>query len=121
MIHIKKINEIINADLYGKNDFYIKGPCSIANGKEGFLTYIKNKKYLKYINETSASAIIVDKRGYSKFFLLDGKSMNVENFSMEDTKIKKGTVGEFKRIFGKSMKNRLVSRVVLNKFIQEVA
>ena len=61
MIHIKKINEIINGDLYGENDFYVKGPCSIINGKEGFLTYIKNKKYLKYINETSASAIIVDK------------------------------------------------------------
>jgi|ETNmetMinimDraft_33_1059910.scaffolds.fasta_scaffold06559_3 hypothetical protein len=78
--------------------------------------YVKARKEFK-----KDKAIVVDKRGYSKFFLLDGKSMQVENFSMEDTKIKKGTVGEFKRIFGKSMKNRLVSRVVLNKFIQEVA
>ena len=61
MIHIKKINEIINGDLFGKDNFYIKGPCSIVNGKKGFLTYIKDKKYLKYINTTSASAIIVDK------------------------------------------------------------
>jgi hypothetical protein len=66
-------------------------------------------------------AIVVDKTGYNKFFLLDGKSMNIENFSMDNTKVKKGTVSEFKRIFGKSMKNRLISRVVLNKFIQEVA
>ena len=61
MIHIKKINKIINGDLFGEDDFYIKGPCSIINGKEGFLTYIKNKKYMKYINTTSASAIIVDR------------------------------------------------------------
>ena len=61
MIHIKKINEIINGDLFGEDDLYIKGPCSIVNGKKGFLTYIKNNKYLKYINKTSASAIIVDK------------------------------------------------------------
>jgi len=61
MIHIKKINEIINGDLFGGDDLYIKGPCSIINSKEGFLTYIKNNKYLKYINTTSASAIIVNK------------------------------------------------------------
>ena len=40
---------------------------------------------------------------------------------MSDVTIKRGTPSEFKRIFGKSMANRLVSRVVLNKFIQEVA
>ena len=61
MIHIKKINEIINGELFGADDYYIKGPCSIINGKENFITYIKHNKYIKYINTTSASAIIVDK------------------------------------------------------------
>jgi hypothetical protein len=40
---------------------------------------------------------------------------------MNDVTVKKATPSEFKRIFGKSMANRLVSRVVLNKFIAEVA
>jgi len=61
MIHIKKINEIVNGELFGNDDLYIKGPCSIVNSKEGFLTYIKNPKYLESINTTFASAIIVDK------------------------------------------------------------
>jgi len=65
--------------------------------------------------------IAVNKEGYDKYFLLDGKRMKVENFNLDDAQIKKETVGEFKRMFGKAMQNRLVSRVVLNKFIQEVA
>src|SRR5210317_599300 len=70
---------------------------------------------------TKDKAIAVNKEGYDKYFLLDGKRMKVENFNLNDTQIKKETVGEFKRMFGKAMQNRLVSRVVLNKFIQEVA
>src|SRR5210317_1304816 len=61
-------------------------------------------------------AIAVNKDGYSKYFLLDGKKMKVEQFDLADANVKKGTSSELKRIFGKSMANRLVSRVVLNKF-----
>src|SRR6056300_1683519 len=64
---------------------------------------------------TKNKAVAVNKPGYNKYFLLDGKKMNVENFNLSDTQIKKETVGEFKRMFGKAMQNRLVSRVVLNK------
>jgi hypothetical protein len=70
---------------------------------------------------TRDKAIAINKSGYSKYFLLDGKKMNVENFSFDDAEIKKATPSEFKRLFGKSMQSRLVSRVVLNKFIKEVA
>ena len=70
---------------------------------------------------TTDKAIAVDADGYNKFFLLDGKKLAVESFDMDNVEIKKGTPSEFKRIFGKSMANRLVSRVVLNKFIKEVA
>jgi len=70
---------------------------------------------------TKDKAIAVNKEGYDKYFLLDGKRMKVENFNLDSAEIKKETVGEFKRMFGKAMQNRLVSRVVLNKFIQEVA
>ena len=70
---------------------------------------------------TKEKACVVESKGYDKFFILDGKKLAVENFDMNDVKVKKGTPSEFKRIFGKSMANRLVSRVVLNKFIKEVA
>ena len=70
---------------------------------------------------TKNKAVACDNEGYDKYFILDGKKMAVENFEFDDKSIKKGTVSEFKRAFGKSMANRLVSRVVLNKFIQEVA
>ena len=80
---------------------------------------IKVAKLRKEFSKNKSCAI--EKKGYNKYFLLDGKSMKVDNFNLNDAAVKKGTKGELKRIFGKSMKNRLVSRVVLNKFIQEVA
>ena len=70
---------------------------------------------------TKDKALAVDEEGYNKFFILDGKKLKVENFDMGNAEVKKGTASELKRIFGKSMANRLVSRVVLNKFIKEVA
>ena len=70
---------------------------------------------------TKDKAIAVNAEGYHKFFLLDGKKLDIQNFDMKQETVKKGTASELKRIFGKSMANRLVSRVVLNKFIQEVA
>ena len=82
----------------------------------------KISQYNKMRKElTRDKAIAVNADGYSKFFLLDGKKLAVESFDMDNVEIKKGTPSEFKRIFGKSMANRLVSRVVLNKFIKEVA
>jgi hypothetical protein len=82
----------------------------------------REKQYLKMRKDmTKEKAVVVDKPGYNKYFLLNGKTMKVENFSLQEAKVKKGTTGELKRIFAGSMKNRITSRVVLNKFIQEVA
>jgi len=84
--------------------------------------YDKYKKIDSMRKElTKNKAVACDSEGYDKYFLLDGKKMKVENFDMSGAEVKKGTASELKRIFGKSMANRLVSRVVLNKFIQEVA
>ena len=82
----------------------------------------KEKKvslFKKELSKHKAAACVQE--GYNKYFILDGKKMNVENFDMSKETVKKGTPSELKRIFGKSMANRLVSRVILNKFIQEVA
>ncbi len=82
----------------------------------------KDRQFARMRKEmTTNKAIAVDNDGYNKYFILDGKKLNVENFDMNEAEIKKGTASELKRLFGKSMANRLVSRVVLNKFIKEVA
>ena len=82
----------------------------------------KHVKFTQMRKEmTTNKALAVDAEGYDKYFILDGKKLNVENFDMNEAQVKKGTASELKRIFGKSMANRLVSRVVLNKFIKEVA
>ena len=110
--HIKE-NELIKDELSNNIEKYVKVYKDYYD-KDRIIT--KLRKQL-----TTDKAVAVDADGYDKFFLLDGKKLAVENFSMESAPIKKGTPSEFKRIFGKSMANRLVSRVVLNKFIQEVA
>ena len=82
----------------------------------------KDRKRLKIQKAfRTDNAAIVKQNGYDKYFLLNGKKLKVQNFNLQDATVKKGTGAELKRIFGKSMKNRLVSRVVLNKFIAEVA
>jgi hypothetical protein len=90
---------------------------------ENYRDYSHKQEILSKLRKdlSNDKAAAVDSKGYDKFFILDGKKLGVENFSMENATIKKGTASELKRIFGKSMQNRLVSRVVLNKFIQEVA
>jgi len=60
MIHISKVNEIVKGRIHGNDDIYIKGPCSIQRGKKNYISYIKNKNYLKYLENTLESAIIID-------------------------------------------------------------
>jgi hypothetical protein len=62
----------------------------------------------------------VPQPGYSKYFLLNGKKMMVENTNLDginDT-MKAGGIA---KLFKKSMKGRITSRILLNQFIQEVA
>ena len=119
---LKLIKEKNNANVIG---FFILKRVKrwdIERYLDGKDYYERMKKYdLARKQMTKDKAITVNKDGYDKFFLLDGKRMNVENFDMNNVEIKKETVSEFKRIFGKAMSNRLVSRVILNKFIAEVA
>ena len=82
----------------------------------------RHKEYLSMRKQmTNDKAVVVDKDGYDKYFLINAKQMKVENFSMAEAKVKKGTTSELKRLFAGSMKQRITSRVVLNKFIQEAA
>ena len=60
MFKIEEINKILNGEIHGNRDLVIKGPCGIQNGEVNHISYIKNKKYIKFIQDTDASAIIVD-------------------------------------------------------------
>ena len=62
----------------------------------------------------------VEQLGYDKYFMLNGKKLKVENTDLSNINDKM-KAGGIKRIFAKSMKNRLQSRSLLNKFIEEVA
>ena len=63
---------------------------------------------------------IVDKNGYNKYFIINGKTMKVENADLSAVNDNMKT-GKIKSIFSKSMKGRIISRTLLNKFIDEVA
>jgi hypothetical protein len=63
--------------------------------------------------------IEISKAGYNSYYVVNAKDMNIENADLST--INSGnTTSEIKRIFTKSMKNRLYSRVLLNKFIEQI-
>ncbi len=63
---------------------------------------------------------IVTKPGYNKYFVINGKTMKVENADLSDVNDNMKT-GKIKQLFSKSMRGRIISRTLLNKFIEEVA
>ena len=62
----------------------------------------------------------VNKDGYNKYFIVNAKDMKVENNDLSGVK-EDMKPGKIKQIFNKSMKGRITSRVLLNKFIEMVA
>jgi len=58
--------------------------------------------------------------GYNEFYLINGKNMNIENADLSDVSSDMKS-GKIKQIFSKSMKGRITSRLLLNKFISKVA
>ena len=60
MLNISKLAEIVNGTVVGDGNLKISGICDIENGKKSHITYIKNHKYLKYLNSNLSSAVIID-------------------------------------------------------------
>ena len=83
--------------------------------------HIFNFEKYYFISEFDTNLINVQDKKTNIIYRNYNKKLDIQNFDMNKETVKKGTASELKRIFGKSMANRLVSRVVLNKFIQEVA
>ena len=77
--------------------------------------YHKNRQ--KFNKEKSVS---VAQMGYDDYYIVNAKDMKVENTDLKginDTM----KPGKIKNLFSKSMKGRITSRVLLNKFIEKVA
>ena len=77
--------------------------------------YQKNRQ--KFNKEKSVS---VAQMGYDDYYIVNAKDMKVENTDLKginDTM----KPGKIKNLFSKSMKGRITSRVLLNKFIEKVA
>jgi len=54
-----KIADLINAKIVGDSEIEITGACGIKEAKNGDITFLADKKNIKYIHTTDASAIIV--------------------------------------------------------------
>ena len=81
----------------------------------------RDKLYQKRKSDFSKNKVAVIKQdGYDDYYLVNAKDMKVENtdISQVNSDMK---VGKIKQLFSKSMKGRITSRVLLNKFIEKVA
>ena len=75
-----------------------------------------NKQYT--LQELQASAT---KHGYDDFWILNNKKLAVVNDNKIDDIQEDMKPGQIKKLFAGGMKSRLTSRIVLNKFIENVA
>jgi len=78
----------------------------------------KIAKVKSLFNKEKSAEVINE--GYNKYFLLNGKQMAVENADLSGVN-EAMKPGKIRQLFSKSMKGRIVSRTLLNKFIKEVA
>jgi hypothetical protein len=77
-----------------------------------------DKRKSQFLKEKVTTAKVA---GYNQYFLLNGKQMNVQNNTDLNDITSNLKLGKIKQIFAKSMKGRITSRVLLNKFIAQVA
>ena len=93
---------------FPQEDFYNRG-VKTFDRKKVTAEFRKNK-----------CLVVTENTGYDELYLLAGGKMNVVDSGME-TPSENAKKGEIKRLFAGSLKNSKTSRVVLNKFIKQVA
>jgi len=79
-----------------------------------------DRKKVKAEFRKNKCLVVTDNTGYDELYLLAGGNMNVGDSVME-TPSENAKKGEIKRLFAGSLKSNKSSRVVLNKFITQVA
>ena len=95
----------------------------VKNSKNyGVGEYVKDsydKSHTKQLNKGYMTAEL--KHGYDDFWILNNKKLAVVNDNKIDDIQEDMKPGQIKKLFAGGMKSRLTSRIVLNKFIENVA
>ena len=84
----------------------------------GFKTFDRKKVTAEF--RKNKVLVVTENTGYDELYLLAGGKMSVVDSGMQ-TPSENAKKGEIKRLFAGSLKNSKTSRVVLNKFIKQVA
>ena len=61
MLAVKEIASLVDGNIIGDPDFLIKGACNLKGGKKDYISYLDSPRYTKYLENTNASVIIIDK------------------------------------------------------------
>ena len=56
---LKELADYLGGEVIGDENIKIKGVMTIDEAREGYITFVSNIKYIKKIEETEASAILV--------------------------------------------------------------
>jgi UDP-3-O-[3-hydroxymyristoyl] glucosamine N-acyltransferase len=56
---LEEIADLIHADLRGNPDCLISGIMTLQNAQAGQISFLSNKRYLKYLAQTNATAVIL--------------------------------------------------------------
>jgi len=60
LISVKQIAEKLNGTIQGNPDLMISGICSIDDGKEGCISFIRSSRFDRYFTKSPSSAVIVN-------------------------------------------------------------
>ena len=97
-----------------ETDMYFR-PYHIKNWDQRDKIYQKNRSLFN-----KEKVCTVPQKGYDDYYIVNAKDMKVQNTDLDGINDTMKT-GKIKQLFSKSMKGRIISRTLLNKFIDEVA
>ena len=59
MFSVKEIASLIGGSIIGDPNYTIKGVCDLEKGKKGFITYVKDSSYNKFLIKSKASVVLI--------------------------------------------------------------
>ena len=71
---LKELADYVGGEVAGDGNIKIKGVMTIDEAMEGYITFVSNKKYIKKLEQTGASAIII-----SPDIVAEGKNLLITN------------------------------------------
>ena len=105
--------------------FFIAGSGTSGRVDKRTLCYLQREldmdaimEQVKFINKNKFLAI--ESKGYDEMYVLPAKGMEVSNDGLSDDLVG-ASKAKLKTAFGKSMKGKVESRQLLNKFVKLVA